>query len=89
MSEQKQLTNDKSIWFRLLYMLLFAVVLNIVEVLVFITAVVQFVIKAVNGSVNERLASFGASLGIYARQLIEFLTFASDEHPFPFADWPR
>jgi hypothetical protein len=41
-----------------------------------------------NGTPNARLVSFGRSMGRYLRQVIDFLTFAAEEIPFPFNDWP-
>ena len=32
---------------------------------------------------------FGANLAEFIRQIGRYLTFASDERPFPFADWPK
>ena len=40
------------------------------------------------GKPNDRLVSFGRSLGRYLQQIVEFLTFATEEMPFPFNDWP-
>ena len=37
---------------------------------------------------NVDLTRFGASLGRYARQIIEFLTFVTELAPYPFAAWP-
>lgn len=37
---------------------------------------------------NARLVSFGRSLGRYLQQIAYFLTFASEDTPFPFSDWP-
>jgi hypothetical protein len=35
------------------------------------------------------LKDFGKSLGIYLKQIAEFLSYASEEKPFPFSDWPE
>jgi hypothetical protein len=51
-------------------------------------AIVQLVLAAVAGGSNERLRSFGRSLGRYLAQVTGFLTFATEEVPFPFVDWP-
>ena len=33
--------------------------------------------------------AFGGKLGIYLRQIAHFLTYASEEVPFPFSEWPE
>jgi hypothetical protein len=30
----------------------------------------------------------GQSLGRYLRQIVDFVSFATEEVPFPFSDWP-
>jgi hypothetical protein len=73
---------------RVLYTVVFAVAFWILCWVLVVTAVLQLVLRLVNGKAHADLARFGAGLGRYARQVIEYLTFASDEAPFPFRDWP-
>lgn len=75
-------------WLRILFMLLFGVVFYLVEILVAVVAVVQVLFSLLSGRVNPRLRLFGASLGVYMRQIIAFLTFYSEDRPFPFNPWP-
>ena len=51
-------------------------------------AAIQLIFSAFAGGPNARLSRFGRSLGRYLAQLASFETFASEELPFPFADWP-
>jgi hypothetical protein len=37
---------------------------------------------------NAELVRFGRGLGRYCQHIIEFLTFASDQVPFPVSPWP-
>ncbi len=73
---------------RMLTMLLFAVVFWILGWTLAVTAIVQIVVRVLNGRPQAELARFGASLAAYAHQVIEYLTFASETVPWPFADWP-
>ncbi len=73
---------------RTLYMLAFALVFWIVCWVLAIATVLQLVLTLLGGRPNADLARFGASLGQYSRQIVEFLLFASDALPFPFRDWP-
>ena len=37
---------------------------------------------------DSRLRSFGRSLGLCVQQDANFLSFVTEEKPFPFSDWP-
>jgi len=73
---------------RFLYMVLFGVVVWLLCWTLAVTAIVQLVIRLLNGRPNPDLTRFGAALARYARQVIEFLTFVTEITPYPFAAWP-
>ncbi len=85
---KSSITNGET-WMRLVYMFLFAIILNLAELVVAFIVVVQFVTKLFTGKVNQQLAEFGEGLASYFRQTIAFLTFHTDDKPFPFAPWPQ
>ncbi|MGH8286843.1 MAG: DUF4389 domain-containing protein [Steroidobacteraceae bacterium] len=74
---------------RVLYMIVFAVVFWILCWVVGLTAVAQLALRLLNGKPNDDLTRFGAGVARYTRQVVEYLTFASDVAPFPFSDWPE
>ncbi len=78
----------QSTWLRGFFMLLFAVAYGIAELLLLVTAVFQFLYLLVTGKTVERLLIFGENLGRYFYQIIRYLTFNTEERPFPFSDWP-
>jgi hypothetical protein len=76
-------------WLRFVAMVFFGFAFYIGFTLTFFVAAVQFLIKLLTGSVNGQLSLFGASLGTYTKETISFLTFHSEERPFPFGrSWP-
>jgi hypothetical protein len=79
---------DRNIWMRGLFMLLLILAYHITGTVMFIVTVIQFVVMLLAGKPNDRLVSFGRSLGRYLQQIVNFLTFATEEMPFPFNDWP-
>ncbi len=81
-------TNKRNIWVRGLFMLLMAFAFQVSGTVMCIVTVVQFVMMLLNGTPNARLVSFGRSLGRYFLIIVNFLTFATEEIPFPFSDWP-
>ena len=78
----------RSIWLRGLLMLLLALAYQLASTVLFLVAAIQFVVVLVAGSPNPRLQLFGRSLGRYQGQIASFTSFASEELPFPFSDWP-
>ncbi|HCE09059.1 MAG TPA: DUF4389 domain-containing protein [Oxalobacteraceae bacterium] len=81
-------TNKRNLWTRALFMVLMAFVFQLCGTLLFIVAILQLAISLVSDGPNQRLRSFGRSLGHYLQQIALFLTFGSEDIPFPFNDWP-
>ena len=78
----------RNIWIRGLFMLLMALILHVAGTVLFIIALIQFLMTLLNGTPNQRLVSFGRGLARYFQQIVNFVTFATEEIPFPFNDWP-
>lgn len=89
MSEMPHQVADRSeIWKRALFMLLFLVLYSAAEIVLKILVLVQLVLALVSGSVNDKLLRLGSSLSIYVRQVFSYLTFNTEQQPFPMDDWP-
>lgn len=80
--------SERSTWVRGLYMLLFLIIYNLAEMLTWAVALIQFAFKLFTGRLNPQLLDFGQSLSLFVYQVWRFLTFNSEELPFPFASWP-
>ena len=74
---------------RLLYTIFFVVITKIVSLIICIVVIAQFLYSWIGNSLNEKLLSFSASLSEYAKQLIAYISFNSDEKPWPMGEWPR
>ena len=89
MNENSDTTSTKrNIWIRGLFMLLFVLAYHVTGTVMFIVTFIQFVMMLLSDTPNPRLVSFGRSLGRYFQQIADFLTFATEEMPFPFNEWP-
>lgn len=78
-----------STWLRLFFMIVVAFLYGISRVVVGAVVVLQFFWVLFTGSRNENLLQLGQSLATYTYQVISYLTFVSEERPFPIdADWP-
>lgn len=80
--------NKRNVWIRALFMLLMGFALQVSGTVLCLVTVIQFLLVLLTDSPNIRLISFGRSMGSYLRQIVNFLTFASEEVPFPFSEWP-
>ncbi len=81
--------SSRSTWMRVVYMILFAVIFNIVEFVIAVVAVVQFLSTLFTGKVNPQLQALGQGVGAYVNEIIQFLTYHTDDKPYPFAPWPK
>lgn len=80
--------SKRSIWLRGLLTLVMAVAFHKSGTLLCLAAIIQFVLALVSDTPNARLVSFGQSLGVYLNQIASFVSFATEEAPFPFSAWP-
>ncbi|HUW37466.1 MAG TPA: DUF4389 domain-containing protein [Rhodocyclaceae bacterium] len=78
----------RSLLIRALLMLLLGLAYQLAGTVLFVVAVIQFCFSLLGDAPNARLASFGRGLGRYQAQNVDFLSFASEDLPFPFSDWP-
>ncbi|MCK9502983.1 MAG: DUF4389 domain-containing protein [Porticoccaceae bacterium] len=85
---QSNLTNP-DLWIRLVYMLVFWLLSWVARAAIAVIALIQFVLVLVNGEGNGGLRNGGRSIAVWIQQNFLFLSFASDEKPFPFQDWPQ
>jgi hypothetical protein len=86
--ELKNNLRKRTTWLRGLYMLLFVVIYHVAEFVVGVVVLLQFLFTLVSGQTNARLLQFGQSLSQYVYQILRFLTFNSEDMPFPFNEWP-
>ncbi len=74
---------------RLLYILLFYVIYGLSEFLLALITIVQSVMNLLGNGPSRTLQEFGQSLAIYVSQIVSFLSYASEQKPYPFDDWPE
>ena len=86
--ETKEHLRNPSSWKRLLYMLLFVVLYGVAEVVVTAVVVFQVIYNLFTGNINERLLAFGKQLSRYIYSILLYLTYNTQQRPFPFSDWP-
>jgi len=86
--EFKERVTAKPTWTRGLYILLFIVIYNIAEIVVYAVVILQFLFTLFSGDRNAQLQSLGKNLSTFIYQVFMYITYNSDERPYPFAPWP-
>ena len=86
--ELKKHIREPKTWLRGVYILLFLVFYSVAKIVIFAIIIFQFVLTVVTGKTNKRLVRLGLSLSTYSYQILTFLTFNTDYHPYPFGAWP-
>ncbi len=76
-------------WLRFAFMMLFILILSVVSYLIITLVILQFLWSLITGEANDKLRDFGSSGARFIHQVLRFLTYNTDDKPFPFADWPE
>jgi len=80
---------NPEIWIRLLYMIVFGLLSILARIVVWIVAVLQLLLVLITGTDNKNLRDLGQGAAKWTYQAFMFLTFNSNDKPFPFSDWPE
>jgi len=80
---------SESFWLRSLFMVLFFIVYRIMDILVLLVALSQWIYVLLTGDANASLGRFAGGLAAYVAQIIQYLSYKTEEKPFPFSDWPQ
>ncbi len=75
---------------RIVYTLLFAIVLSVLESLIFVVVTYQLLYSLVMQRLpGERVQGFANGLVAYFRQILRYITHNDSVMPFPFSDFPE
>lgn len=80
---------DTNQWVRLLFMILFSVVLYVALGVLALIVFVQLLFALITGKANFNLRKMSAGLSVYITQMVDFLTYNTHDKPFPFSAWPE
>jgi len=84
----KEHAKDVDVWIRGLFILVFGVLFYFLFWIILLLVLFQFVTKVITSKLNEQLMQFSNGLTQYAFQILNYMTFQSEERPFPFSPWP-
>ena len=84
----KENAKNIDVWTRGLFILIFAVIFYFLFILIWLVVIFQFIMKLITSELNSQLLDFSDSLTQYVTQILLYITFKSEERPFPFSPWP-
>ena len=80
---------SRATWTRLLFMVICYVLVSLASLVGSVVVVFGFLWVLFTGEVNRELRGVGQSLATYIFENIRYLTFNTDDRPFPFGNkWP-
>lgn len=87
MSLEENVKNT-DVWSRGFFILVSGVIYYLLFFLLLLIVLFQFVSKLTTTELNTQLLDFSDGLTRYINQILRYVTFKSDERPYPFSPWP-
>ena len=74
---------------RLVYMILFSIIGRFVSFIVFFAAIFQFIYAWIYSEPNGKVLEFTHDLSEFAKQIIAYVAFNTENKPWPIGEWPK
>jgi hypothetical protein len=74
-------------WKRIVFMLIYALIDSLVRLVLWLVVFLQIAAVLLTGKVNPNILEFGKNLATYHYRILLFLTFSTEQLPFPFSGW--
>ena len=88
-SDMQKNLKSKSTWIRLVFMVVFYVLAGLAGMVASAVVILGFLWMLFTGEANRHLQRAGHGIAAYLYQIIQYLTYNSEQRPFPFdLDWP-
>ncbi len=80
---------SRSTWLRLVFMLAYYVIGTVATAVLSVVVVLGFIWVLFTAEKNSQLQQAGQAIAAYLYEIIRYLTFNTEDKPFPFGnDWP-
>jgi hypothetical protein len=76
-----------STWKRIFFILVFGAIMGVVRILLWLIVLLQVVYSLLTGKVNQNVLGFSKKMSAYIYHMWLFMTFNTEELPFPFLSW--
>lgn len=85
----EQNVKSRATWTRLLFMLISCLLVWLASLVGSVVVVLGFLMVLFTGEANRELRGVGQSIAAYIYESVRYLTFNTDDRPFPFGSpWP-
>ena len=74
---------------KIFYLIFFYVIYSFTDIVLILIAIFQTLCKLFGDGPSQSLQRTGQSLGLYVKQISEYLSYATEQKPYPFSDWPE
>lgn len=81
--------SSKEVWLRALYIILYLFICYLAAFAVLFIILFQFISSIIIHDQNPYLLQFSQSLNQYYYDVLRFITYNTEEKPFPFKSWPK
>jgi|GEM_PF-643500 len=88
-NELKTHVKSRHTWLRLLYMVIFLFFAWVASFVFGVVILVLFFWQLFTGRPNPQVQAFGQSMSTWGYQVLSFLSYNSEDLPFPFDAWPH
>jgi len=80
---------SRATWTRFLFMVISYILISLASIVGSVVVIFGFLWVLFTGGVNRELRGVGQSLAAYIYENVRYLTFNTDDRPFPFGnEWP-
>ena len=80
---------SRTTWLRLLFMAIYGLFIGLAGMIGTVIVIIGFFWVLFTGEVNRELRQIGQAIASYMYDIVRFLTFNTDDKPFPFGGaWP-
>ena len=84
----EQHLKSRSTWLRLFFMLVFWVLAGVTTFVASVVIVLGFFWVLLTDETNAQVQKTGKGIAAYIHQIINYLTYNTEDKPFPFGEWP-
>lgn len=84
----KENAKNVDTWVRGLFIVIFGFIFYFLYIIIGLLVIFQFVTKVLTGGLNQNLLEFSSGMTRYVQQILLYITFHSENRPFPFSPWP-
>jgi hypothetical protein len=76
-------------WLRGFFILVFGVIFYFLYIIIWLLVIFQFLTKVLTGELNSNLEQLSMKMTSYALQILNYITYQSEERPYPFSPFPE